>query len=145
MWASRNGPARPRSDATVPRLRDRLAGAAGELLAYVLAHLPLCRHMLQRLGHVLAEELFGWGKAIGGLVRLMLRGVARLRFKFTLTMAAYDLIRLPKLLVAPALHHQPTHTFASDVNVSRARSPMGQYERKCPEALYCGQPRLVSR
>ena len=34
--------------------------------------------------------------------RPMLRGVARLRFKFTLTMAAYDLIRLPKLLGAAA-------------------------------------------
>ena len=44
------------------------------------------------------EEPFGWGKTIGGLARPMLRGVARLRFKFTLTMAAYDLIRLPKLL-----------------------------------------------
>jgi hypothetical protein len=31
----------------------------------------------------------------------MFRGVARLRFKFALTMAAYDLIRLPKLLGAP--------------------------------------------
>jgi hypothetical protein len=30
----------------------------------------------------------------------MLRGVEPLRFKFTLTMAAYDLIRLPKLLGA---------------------------------------------
>jgi len=36
------------------------------------------------------EEPFGWGKTIGGLARPMLRGVARLRFKFTLTMAAYD-------------------------------------------------------
>jgi hypothetical protein len=44
------------------------------------------------------EEPFGWAKTIGGLARPMLRGVARLRFKFTLTMAAYDLIRLPKLL-----------------------------------------------
>jgi hypothetical protein len=44
------------------------------------------------------EEPFGWGKTIGGLARPMLRGVARLRFKFILTMAAYDLIRLPKLL-----------------------------------------------
>jgi len=48
------------------------------------------------------EEPFGWGKTIGGLARPMLRGVARLRFKFTLTMAAYDLIRLPKLLGAAA-------------------------------------------
>jgi Transposase DDE domain len=48
------------------------------------------------------EEPFGWAKTIGGLARPMLRGVARLRFKFTLIMAAYDLIRLPNLLGSPA-------------------------------------------
>jgi hypothetical protein len=37
------------------RLGDCLAGAAGELLAHVLDHLPLARDELQRLGHVLAE------------------------------------------------------------------------------------------
>ena len=46
------------------------------------------------------EESFGWGKTIGGLARPMFRGVARLRFKFMLTMASYNLIRIPKLLVA---------------------------------------------
>ena len=49
----------------------------------------------------LIEEAFGWAKTIGGLGRPMLRGAARLGFKFTLVMAAYDLIRLPKLLAAP--------------------------------------------
>lgn len=44
------------------------------------------------------EEPFGWGKTIGGLARPMLRGVKKLDFKFTLTMAAYDLIKLPKLI-----------------------------------------------
>ena len=44
------------------------------------------------------EEPFGWGKTIGGLARPMLRGVEKLRFKFTLTMAGYNLIRLPRLL-----------------------------------------------
>ncbi len=48
----------------------------------------------------LTEEPFGWAKTIGGLARPMLRGVARLQFKFILTMAAYNLIRLPKLLGA---------------------------------------------
>ena len=48
------------------------------------------------------EEPFGWGKTIGGLARPMLRGVARMRFKFILTMAAYDLVRLPKLLGSSA-------------------------------------------
>ena len=50
----------------------------------------------------LVEEPFGWAKTIGGLARPMLRGARRLGFKFTLTMAAYDLIRLPKLIGAAA-------------------------------------------
>jgi hypothetical protein len=37
------------------RLGDRLAGAAGEPLAYGLDHLPLPRHHLQGLGDVLAQ------------------------------------------------------------------------------------------
>jgi autotransporter-associated beta strand protein len=41
---------------------------------------------------------FGWGKTIGGLARPMLRGVKKLDFKFTLTIAAYDLIKLPRLI-----------------------------------------------
>src|SRR5437660_5425084 len=48
------------------------------------------------------EEPFGWGKTIGGLARPMLRGVKKLDFKFTLTMAAYDLIKLPRLIGATA-------------------------------------------
>src|SRR2546423_174329 len=48
------------------------------------------------------EEPFGWGKTIGGLARAMLRGVKKLDFKFTLTMAAYDLIKLPRLIGATA-------------------------------------------
>ena len=47
-------------------------------------------------------EPFGWGKTIGGLARPMLRGVEKLGFKFTLTMAGYNLIRLPKLIAAQA-------------------------------------------
>ncbi|HKD29861.1 MAG TPA: hypothetical protein VKC66_28610, partial [Xanthobacteraceae bacterium] len=39
------------------------------------------------------EEPFGWGKIIGGLARPMLRGIRKLGFKFTLTMAGYNLIR----------------------------------------------------
>ena len=42
------------------------------------------------------EEPFGWGKTIGGLARPMLRGVEKLGFQFTLTMAGYNLIRLTR-------------------------------------------------
>jgi Transposase DDE domain len=48
------------------------------------------------------EEPFGWGKTIGGLARPMLRGIKKLDFKFIWTMAAYDLIKLPRLIEAAA-------------------------------------------
>jgi hypothetical protein len=52
----------------------------------------------------LIEETFGWAKTIGGLARSMRRGAACMRFAFTFTytMAAYDLIRPPRLLGAAA-------------------------------------------
>lgn len=46
------------------------------------------------------EEAFGWGKTVGTAAKTMLRGTARVGFQFTLNMAAYNLARLPKLLVA---------------------------------------------
>jgi len=48
------------------------------------------------------EEIFGWGKAIGGLTQLKLRGLAKVRAAFTLALAAYDLVRIPRLLGATA-------------------------------------------
>jgi transposase len=46
----------------------------------------------------LIEEAFGWAKTYGGLARPMRQGVERMRYAFTFAMAAYDLIRLPKLI-----------------------------------------------
>jgi transposase len=46
------------------------------------------------------EEPFGWAKAIGGMAQTVLRGLDRVRARFTLTMAANNLARLPKLLAA---------------------------------------------
>ena len=48
------------------------------------------------------EEVFGWGKIIAGQARTRFRGLPRVDFAFTLTVAAYNLIRLPKLLAAAA-------------------------------------------
>ena len=50
----------------------------------------------------LVEEPFGWGKVIGGLARPMRRGLAHIGYAFTFTMAAYDLIRLPRLFMETA-------------------------------------------
>lgn len=48
----------------------------------------------------LIEEAFGWGKTVGPIAKTMLRGLDRVRAQFTLTMAAYNLAKLPRLLVA---------------------------------------------
>jgi transposase len=46
------------------------------------------------------EEAFGWIKTTGGQARTRYRGIARAGWSFTLAAAAYNLIRLPKLLGA---------------------------------------------
>lgn len=48
----------------------------------------------------LVEEPFGWGKTVGPLRKTMLRGLGRVRTQFTLTMAAYNLAKLPRLVAA---------------------------------------------
>jgi len=48
------------------------------------------------------EEAFGWAKAAAGFARTKHRGLARVGWQFTLAMAAYNLVRLPKLLAMPA-------------------------------------------
>jgi hypothetical protein len=90
------------------------------------------------------EEPFGWGKTIGGLARPMLRGLARLRFKFILTMAAYDLIRLPD---AEAPRSSITREMRATIRDRRApisrgarfwrsgRSPAQRYSPQKPKKL----------
>jgi len=48
------------------------------------------------------EEVFGWLKSSAGLAKVKLRGRARVDAVFTLALAAYNLIRLPRLLGAVA-------------------------------------------
>ena len=44
------------------------------------------------------EEAFGWMKTTGGLRKTRHRGLDRVGWAFTLTAAAYNLVRIPKLL-----------------------------------------------
>jgi hypothetical protein len=44
------------------------------------------------------EEAFGWAKTVAGLRKMRHRGLLKVDWQFTLAMAAYDLVRLPKLL-----------------------------------------------
>ena len=48
------------------------------------------------------EEVFGWMKSAAGLAKIKLRGRRKVEAAFTLGLAAYNLIRLPRLLAAPA-------------------------------------------
>jgi IS5 family transposase len=53
------------------------------------------------------EECFGWGKTVGGLAQLKVRGLDKVRAVFVFGVAAYNLVRLPKLL-APTGELCPT-------------------------------------
>ncbi len=46
------------------------------------------------------EEAFGWAKTVAGLRKMRHRGLPKVDWQFTRAMAAYDLVRLPKLLAA---------------------------------------------
>lgn len=47
------------------------------------------------------EEIFGWTKTIGGLAQVKVRGLDKVNAVFIFGLAAYNLIRLPKLLEIP--------------------------------------------
>jgi hypothetical protein len=44
------------------------------------------------------EEAFGWIKTVAGLRQTKLRGLPKVDWAFTLAAAAYNLVRLPKLI-----------------------------------------------
>jgi len=48
------------------------------------------------------EEAFGWIKTIAGQTKTRFRGVERVELAFTFAAAAYNLVRLPKLMASPS-------------------------------------------
>ena len=48
------------------------------------------------------EEAFAWVKTVAGCAKAKLRGTRRVAFRFTFAMAAYNLIRMPRLLAEAA-------------------------------------------
>ncbi len=48
------------------------------------------------------EEAFGWAKTVAGLRKARHRGLPKIDWQFTFAMAAYNLVRLPRLLAVPA-------------------------------------------
>ena len=55
------------------------------------------RHALSQKRRKKIEEPFGWAKTIGGMAQTVLRGIERVRARFTLTMVACNLAKLPRL------------------------------------------------
>jgi len=54
------------------------------------------------------EESFGWGKAVGGLTQVKVRGLDKVRAVFVFAMAAYNIVRLPTLLAPTGKFFAPT-------------------------------------
>ena len=52
------------------------------------------------------EKGFGWSKAVAGLTQVKVRGLDKVRAVFVFAMAAYNIVRLPKLL-APSGELRP--------------------------------------
>jgi hypothetical protein len=48
------------------------------------------------------EEAFGWAKTVAGLRKARHRGLPKIDWQFIFAVAAYNLIRLPKLLLVAA-------------------------------------------
>ena len=48
------------------------------------------------------EEAFGWAKTVAGLRKARHRGLPKIDWQFTFAMAAYNLVRLPRLLAVAA-------------------------------------------
>ncbi len=46
------------------------------------------------------EEGFGWTKTVGGLMQVKVRGLDKVRAAFVFAIAAYNIVRLPKLLAS---------------------------------------------
>ena len=69
------------------------------------------------------EEGFGWVKAVGMMAKTKLRGTARVGWRFQLTAAAYDLIRLPKLLMPDPLQAPAPHKPVSNISNTCGLNP----------------------
>jgi transposase len=61
-----------------------------------IAHSP--GYAISQIARKRIEEIFGWAKQIGGMAQVKLRGTAKVDWRFSMTLAAYNLVRLHKLV-----------------------------------------------
>ena len=84
-----------RAQGVVPHVAQNLSGRRSAVDRRTTRH---GGYTLSQRARKRIEEAFGWIKTIGGLRKTRHRGRDKVRWAFTLTAAAYNLIRLPKLL-----------------------------------------------
>jgi len=87
-----------RQQGVVAHVAQNLAGRRSAIDRRTTRH---ASYALSQRARKRIAEAFGWIKTIGGLRKTRHRGRDKIRWSFTLT-AAYNLIRLPKLLAAVA-------------------------------------------
>lgn len=80
-----------------PHLAERKTGSAIDARTTSTIGYAISQRVRKRV-----EEIFGWAKTIGGLRKTRFKGRARTQLAAYLVGAAYNLLRIAKLLAAPA-------------------------------------------
>src|SRR5271163_1133294 len=88
-----------RSMKVTPHVAQNLSGRSSAIDGRTTRHsgYPVSQRIRKRI-----EEAFGWIKTVAGQEKTKYRGRERVSWAFTFAVAAYNLIRLPKLMAAPA-------------------------------------------
>ena len=86
-----------RKQGVVPHVAQNVSGRRSAIDGRTTRH---AGYALSQQARKRIEEAFGWIKTVGGLRKTRHRGRDKVRWTFTLTATAYNLIRLPKLLGA---------------------------------------------
>jgi IS5 family transposase len=87
-----------RDTAVSPHVAQNISGRRSAIDDHITRHpgYAISQRIRKRV-----EEAFGWAKTVAGLRKMRHRGLLKVDWQFTLAMAAYDLVRLPKLLAEP--------------------------------------------
>ena len=82
----------------------------------------------------LVEQGFGWMKTIGGLRKLRHRGGALVNWIFTFTAAAYNIVRMHRLLPAARVTDAPRrgHVDSRAARAAHRRSALDGYRTEQP-------------
>jgi len=80
-----------------PHLADKSRGSALDGRTTRATGYGLSQRLRKRV-----EEIFGWVKTVGGLRKTRFRGIARTRLAALMVGAAYNLLRIARLIAAPA-------------------------------------------